>query len=183
MPVRDSFCSYCGTQYPPPLAYPRTCPGCKTMVWANPIPVAVMCVPVVDGAKTGLLVIRRAIPPAIGKLALPGGFVEEQESWQVGGAREVREESNVVVDAATVEPLWFVSTEPKPNRILMFGVAAPVQIDALPPFAPDHETSERGVVFGPDGLEAEFAFGLHAQAARRYFARAGITGPHAFVPR
>jgi ADP-ribose pyrophosphatase YjhB (NUDIX family) len=183
MPTRDSFCSYCGTKYPEPLTYPRTCPSCKTMVWANPIPVAVMLVPIVDGARTGLLVIRRAIPPGIGKLALTGGFVEEHESWQAGGAREVREESNVVVDVASIEPLWFVSTEPKPNRVLLFGVAKPQPIGDLPVFAPDHETSERGVVFGPDGLDTEFAFALHAEAARKYFARAGTTGPHAFVPR
>ncbi len=29
MPVRDAFCSTCGTKDPEPLAYPRTCPGCK----------------------------------------------------------------------------------------------------------------------------------------------------------
>ena len=34
--IRDSFCNYCGTKYPEPLTYPRTCPGCKTQVWANP---------------------------------------------------------------------------------------------------------------------------------------------------
>jgi len=179
MPVRDTFCSFCGTKYPEPLTYPRTCPSCATMVWANPIPVAVVLVPVIDDARTGLLVIRRAIPPQIGKLALVGGFVEEHEAWNAGGAREVREESGVHVDA-DLEPFWFVSTTPKPNRVLLFGVAKPVEVGALPPFAGDHETSERGLVYGPDGLGEVFAFDLHAEAARRYFARHAITGSHAF---
>src|SRR2546429_8072573 len=88
--VRDTFCSYCGTKYVEPLSYPRTCGSCKTPVWANPIPVAVVLAPIVDGARTGLLVVRRAIPPAIGKLALVGGVIEDHESLQHAAAREVR---------------------------------------------------------------------------------------------
>jgi len=180
---RDTFCSYCGVKYPEPLVYPRTCTVCKTQVWANPTPVAVVLVQVSEEGRTGLLTIRRSIPPGIGKLALVGGFVEEQETWQHGGAREVREETGVIVDAATLEPLWYVSTEPRPNRILLFSVSPPVLVGALPPFTGDHETSERGVVFGPEGLDEVFAFGLHAEAARRYFTSRGVAGPHAFVAR
>jgi ADP-ribose pyrophosphatase YjhB (NUDIX family) len=181
--VRDTFCSFCGTKYPEPLKYPRTCTSCGIQIWANPIPVAVVLVQVTDGARTGLLVIRRAIPPGIGKLALVGGFVEETESWQHGGAREVREETGVLVDAATLEPMWYVSTEPKPNRVLLFGLAPRQPADSLPKFTSDSETSERGLVFGPGGLDDVFAFSLHAAAARRYFASHGVTGPHGFTPR
>jgi ADP-ribose pyrophosphatase YjhB (NUDIX family) len=181
--VRDTFCSFCGTKYPEPLTYPRSCAACGTQVWANPIPVAVVLAQITDAGRTGLLVIRRAIPPGIGKLALVGGFVEETESWQHGGAREVREETGVIVDPATLEPHWYSSTEPRPNRVLLFSIAPPQQIAALPPFESDSETSERGVVFGPDGLDEVFAFTLHAEAARRYFASRGVTGPHAFIAR
>jgi ADP-ribose pyrophosphatase YjhB (NUDIX family) len=132
----------------------------------------------VDG---GLLVVRRGIPPGVGKLALVGGFVEDHETWQVGCARELREEADVIVDPASVSMLWVTSTEPKPNRILMFAVTAPVA--TLPPFQPNSETQERGVIYGPGGLDEEFAFSLHAEAARRYFAARGVTGPHAFAPR
>lgn len=183
---RDTFCSYCGTKYAEPLTYPRTCAACKTQVWANPIPVAVVLVQVEDATGTGLLVVRRAIPPQIGKLALVGGFVEEAESWQAGGAREVREETGAIVEASSLQPLWYASTEPRPNRILLFSVAPPVAASALPPFmgaGHDLEASERGVIFGPDGLEDVFAFPLHITAARRYFRERGVTGPHAFAPR
>jgi ADP-ribose pyrophosphatase YjhB (NUDIX family) len=173
--LRDTYCSYCGAAYENTSAarYPRTCPGCDTTVWANPIPVSVVLVPVTglaaDG-RAGLLVIRRAIEPRIGKLALVGGFLEEHETWAAGGAREVLEETGVRVDEASLTPLWFTSTEPRPNRVLLFSVAAPVAHGALAPFLPDHETAERGVIFGTAGLDEVFAFPLHIEAARRFFA-------------
>ncbi len=52
--------------------------------------------------------------------------------------------------------------------------------DTCPTFPEGNETSERGLVFGPDGRTDVVAFGLHGQAARRYFAERGIIGPHAF---
>jgi ADP-ribose pyrophosphatase YjhB (NUDIX family) len=140
----------------------------------------VVLVPIVDGGRAGVLVIRRAIPPGVGKLALVGGFVDEAETWQHGGAREVREETGLVIDPADLTPLWFTSTAPRPNRVLLFARARPLARAGLPPFVGDHETSARGVVFGPDGLDEVFAFGLHAEAARRHFADAGITGGHGF---
>lgn len=181
--VRDAFCSYCGTKYDEPLAYPRTCGGCKTMVWANPIPVAVVLVQVRDGDRTGLLVVRRAIQPQLGKLGIVGGFVEEHESWQEGAAREVREETGLVIDPARIEPMYYASSSPRPNRILMFSLSPELPVAALPPFVPSSETSERGLVFGPDGLEDVFAFSLHVEAAKRYFSERGIVGPHDFVAR
>jgi len=180
--ARDTFCSCCGTKFPEPLTYPRTCTSCTTQVWVNPTPVAVVLVQIVDGERTGLLVIRRAIPP-IGKLALVGGFVEEHESWQQGGAREVREETGAVIDASTLEPMWYASSAPRPNRVLLFSIAPPLAVSALPPFTGDPEASERGVVFGPDGLDDVFAFSLHCEAARRYFTQRGVAGHHDFRPR
>ncbi len=170
-------------KYAEPLAYPRTCAGCQTPVWSNPIPVNVLLVQVEDGDRTGLLVIRRAIPPAIGKLALVGGFLEDHESWQVGGAREVIEETGLTIDPEKLVPLWWASSTPKPNRVLMFSLSPPIKAAALAPFVVNTEVSERGLVFGPDGLDEVFAFSLHAEAARRYFSGRGVTGPHGFVPR
>jgi ADP-ribose pyrophosphatase YjhB (NUDIX family) len=179
--ARDTYCSFCGAAYAAPLAYPRTCKSCKTEVWANPIPVSVVLVPVTQTGRTGLLVVRRAIEPRKGALALVGGFLEEHETWQVGGAREVREEAGVVLDPNKLTPFWFTSTEPRPNRVLLFSVAEAVDAATLGAFQPNHETSERGIVFGPSGLADVFAFPLHAEAARRFFAERGLTGDHAYA--
>ena len=45
------------------------------------------------------------------------------------------------------------------------------------------ETSERGLVFGPDGLDSIFAFPLHVAAARRFFAAQSTTGAHDYTVR
>jgi ADP-ribose pyrophosphatase YjhB (NUDIX family) len=179
--VRDTFCSYCGTRHIE-ATYPRTCPGCKTQLWSNPVHVVVPLVDDRDERGPALLVIRRAIPP-VGMLALPGGFLEDHESWQVGAAREVREETSLDIDPNTLTPMWFASGTPKPNRLLVFSVAAPVATAALPPFRPDSETAERGVIFGPGGIDEVFAFSLHVEAVRRYFAERGIDGSHAYTQR
>jgi ADP-ribose pyrophosphatase YjhB (NUDIX family) len=180
--VRDTFCSFCGTRHPEPLLYPRKCASCATEVWANPIPVSIVLQPVDTlargQARQGLLVIRRAIEPGLGRLGLVGGFIEEHETWEHAGAREVREEVDLEIDEARLSPFWFTSTAPRPNRVLLFSLAPPLEAGALGSFTPNHETSERGLIFGPDGLEDVFAFALHIEAARRYFAQRGVTGPH-----
>jgi ADP-ribose pyrophosphatase YjhB (NUDIX family) len=180
MNVRDAYCSYCGTKYSEPLSYPRTCTGCQTQIWANPIPVCVGLVPIVTPDGTGLLAIRRAIPPGIGKLALVGGFLEEHESWQTGCAREVREETGIEIDASGLIPWWYASSDPRPNRVLLFAIAPELRVESLPPFAPDSETSGRGVVLGPGGLDEVFAFSRHTEAAKRYFDERGIDRPHGY---
>jgi len=173
---RDAYCSSCGTAHTQTASYPRVCAHCGLQVWANPIPVSVVLVPVEMGDRTGLLVVRRGIEPRKGHLALVGGFLEEHETWQEGGAREVREETGVAVDPSTLTPLWFTSTAPRPNRVLLFSVAAPVKESELAPFSPNTETAERGVVFGPEGLDEIFAFPLHVEAARRFFHARTIEG-------
>src|SRR5438874_13368773 len=97
--ARNTFCSFCGAPFSGLHRYPRTCSSCGEQTWENPIPVAVALVPVITGPRTGLLVIRRALPPT--SLALIGGFVEEHESWQACAARELREEANVAIEAAS----------------------------------------------------------------------------------
>jgi ADP-ribose pyrophosphatase YjhB (NUDIX family) len=180
--VRDTFCSYCGAKFDA-AGYPRTCGACGTTLWANPIPVVVVLAPIEHAGRSGLLVVRRAIPPQVGKLGLVGGFLEEHEPWSVGGAREVREETGATVDPGALEPFWYASSSPRPNRVLLFCTAPPQPSHALPPWVPDHagETSERGAVFGPDGIPDVFAFSTHIEAAQRWFRERSITGAHGFV--
>ena len=178
--TRDRYCSFCGTAYVPPLQYPRACVNvaCGQVVWANPIPVSVVLVPIRREGREGLMVVRRGIEPAKGRLVLAGGFVEEHESWQVAGAREVFEEAGVTLDARALQPFWFASSEPRPNRVLLFSIAKPVDAVRLTPFTATEEASERGIVHGPDGLDDVLAFPLHAHAARRFFAERAIHGGH-----
>ena len=88
----------------------------------------------------------------------------------------MREETAVEVDSTSLTPFWFTSTAPRPNRVLLFSVAAPLPVTSLHPFHANSETEARGLVFGPDGPGDLFAFPLHAEAARRFFRERGITG-------
>jgi ADP-ribose pyrophosphatase YjhB (NUDIX family) len=180
----DRFCHACGTAFPSTDAYPRQCvqPECRTVVWANPLPVAVTLVPVVVGDRLGLLVVRRGLEPGRGKLALVGGFIEAHERWQDAAAREVQEEVQVAIDPTTVTLLDAVSSSPRPNRILLFATCPPVDPTTWPPFVPSPEALERGVIFGADDLDHTFAFSAHLTLARRWFAARGTPGPAAYQP-
>ncbi|MFO0559164.1 MAG: NUDIX domain-containing protein [Polyangiales bacterium] len=177
---RDAFCHACGAAFEDVSRYPRTCSKCRAQVWANPIPVSVVLVPARVDGRLGLMVVRRAIEPQRGKYALVGGFLEEHERWQEGGAREVREETGVEVAADKLVTFWFTSTEPRPNRVLLFSIAEEMDARAWPGFTATNETDERGVIFGPEGLEGLFAFPLHVQAAQRFFTARGVEGPHEY---
>ena len=159
MSDRNAHCSYCGARFTIE-AWPRTCSTCGEISYLNPKPVVVMLVPVDDG----LLLVRRAIPPYIGSLALPGGFLEVGEPWEIGGAREVFEETNVRVDAESVEVLRVCST-PNGAQLLIFARTAPLSAADLPTFSPNSEVSE--IVIGRPPFD--LAFPLHTETAMRFF--------------
>jgi len=161
--ARDDFCNNCGAAYEDTRSYPRTCPSCAHLVWANPVPVVVLLVPVKDGARTGLLTVRRAIPP-VGELAFVSGFMDRGESWQESAARELEEEAGVRVDPGDLRPLYFVST-PDGATVLLFATAPEINAEDMPPFVPNEEASERKVIFECEPL----AFPLHNEIATKYF--------------
>lgn len=160
MSRKNAHCSYCGHRFAD-TPFPRRCAGCGQTTWLNPLPVAVLVVPVGDG----VLAIRRGIPPHVGQLALPGGFVEVGESWQQAAAREVEEEAQVTVDPDGIRDLATMST-PDGGLVIVFGVARPLPIEALATFRVTSETTDRVIVTEP----IELAFPLHSDALRRYFA-------------
>lgn len=117
--------------------------------WSNPIPVSVVLTPVKTKDGVGLLVVRRAIQPQLGKLALVGGFLEDHETWQQGGAREIREESDVVIDPSTLTAFWLASdaAEAEPRAAVLGGGGhRRVGPSAL---SPTNETSEHGLILAP----------------------------------
>jgi ADP-ribose pyrophosphatase YjhB (NUDIX family) len=159
MAQKNSHCSYCGAPFAADAPWPRDCAACGSRSYLNPLPVAVVLVPV--GA--GVLLVRRSIPPQEGMLALPGGFIGLGESWQEAGAREVLEETGIAVDPAAIADLYARTSSG--GHLLVFGVAPPLA--ALPVFAPTSEASELALAHEP----AELAFPLHTDALRFYFER------------
>ena len=155
-----SHCSFCGAAFAENAGWPRTCAACGRTTYRNPIPVAVVLLPV-DG---GLLTIRRTIDPGRGKLALPGGFVNFGESWQAAGARELQEETGIHVEPGELAVFRVLSA---PDSTLLLFARAPARSTTdLGEFAASDETSEMVVLHGPE----ELAFPLHTQVVEEYFA-------------
>jgi ADP-ribose pyrophosphatase YjhB (NUDIX family) len=114
--------------------------------------------------RGGLLMIRRAITgEGHGKLALPGGYQMLGQTWQEAGAREVLEETGVVIFPETLRVVT-VKTTPDRQQNLLFCQSPPVEHDG--PFVHDAEVSEVRVIYEP----VETAFPLHTQMVRQFFA-------------
>ncbi|MFF0435679.1 NUDIX domain-containing protein [Streptomyces sp. NPDC004327] len=159
-----SHCSACGARYPADAAWPRTCPACGTIAYRNPLPVAIALLPVTTPRGAALVVITRAIRPHIGRVALPGGFVDHGEHWQEAVARELWEETGIEAAAADVRLADALSSPP--GHLLLFGLLPPRPAATLPPSVATNETSGHHLLHGPE----ELAFPLHTEAVRRFFA-------------
>lgn len=156
---KNSHCSYCGHPFRENQPWPRRCTGCQNISFLNPLPVAVILVPVDEG----LLAIRRGIEPNTGKLALPGGFIDLGESWQEAAMRELQEETGVIIRPDQVA-VFDVLSAPD-GTVLIFGITAPLASADLPPFEPTDETTERVILKAPTDL----AFPLHTQVVNKFF--------------
>lgn len=107
------YCPYCAARLVQKREFDRerpTCPQCGFIHYRDP-KVATVGFVVHDGQ---LLLIQRAIDPARGKWALPGGFVDAGELPEVALARELQEE--VGLDVVPTELLEMYAME-RPGRI------------------------------------------------------------------
>jgi len=161
MHAQHSHCSYCGHPFEANQAWPRLCAACGNTSFVNPLPVSVVLLPVDEG----LLVVRRNIAPQIGQLALPGGYINRGESWQQAGARELFEETGIVIRPEDLRE-FRVKNAPGYNTLLVFGLAHSLRATDLPPFIPNEETQEICVLSAPQ----ELAFSTHTEALQEYFA-------------
>lgn len=157
---KNSHCSYCGTAFAAGAAYPRRCARCGNVTYSNPLPVAVVLLPIDPG---GLLLVKRVQEPAAGKWGLPGGFIETGETWQEAGAREVLEETGFTVDPAAI--MLFDTRSAPDGTLLVFGLALSLPSAVLPRFQPSAETSAVMTADGP----VKLAFSTHTETADRYW--------------
>ncbi|WP_127547952.1 NUDIX domain-containing protein [Actinoplanes sp. OR16] len=160
MPDKHAHCTFCGARYLPGQPWPRHCRACGEISYRNPSPVAVAVQPV----GTGLLAVRRGLPPAEGRLALPGGFIEVGETWQAAAVRELVEETAVVADPAAVT--LFDTISAPDGTILIFALLPALpSAAALPPPLDTLEAPAREVLYGP----TELGFSIHTAMATRWF--------------
>jgi ADP-ribose pyrophosphatase YjhB (NUDIX family) len=159
MPDRFAHCTFCGARFTPNQPWPRRCAACGETSYRNPTPVAVAVQPV----GLGLLVVRRGIPPAQDRLALPGGYIEVGETWQQAAVRELREEVGLAADPTAVR--LFDALSAPDGTLLIFGLL-PTLAGDLPGSAPNVESMGWQVITEP----TELGFDLHTRVADAYFA-------------
>jgi ADP-ribose pyrophosphatase YjhB (NUDIX family) len=161
MPDRFAHCTFCGARFTPGQAWPRRCAACGETSYLNPKPVAVAVQPI----GGGLLVVRRGIPPAQDRLALPGGYIDVDETWQTAAVRELFEETGLTADPSAVR--LFDTVSAPDGTLLVFGLlpALPTA-DTLPPSAPNDESQGWEILPAP----AELGFSIHTTVANRFFA-------------
>lgn len=123
------FCPRCGAeamqQRPPHLTI---CASCDLHLYHNAC--AASAAIIVDDREQTLL-IRRARAPALGKLALAGGFVDNDESVETGLRREVREEVGL-----ELERLEFLLSHPNvyPYRGVLYHTIDLIFVARVPAF-------------------------------------------------
>ena len=107
----DKFCPGCGS----PLERTETagkirpaCADCRRVIYYDPKVAAVVVV-----AREGrILMVRRANQPGYGLWSVPGGYVDRGEVVERAAAREVQEETGLVVEIAGLLGLFSQAGNP-----------------------------------------------------------------------
>ena len=161
------FCSHCAQPMSPSEEWPVQCTACARIHYRNPTPVAVVLLPVDDGVLT----VRRAIDPGKGRLALPGGFVNWGETWQEAAARELFEETAILIEASELALLDAQSVED--GALLLFAQAKARLSSELDWQIDPKEVSEVVILKEPWQL----AFPTHTRQLQAYFQARASAAP------
>jgi len=130
------------------------CRQCDRVHYRNPLPVVVGVLSREDGE---MLLIRRGIDPGKGKWALPGGFMEEDESPQEAVLREIEEEIGIKGELAGLIGVYRTKSELY-GSIIIIGYKIMVQSQS---YCPGKEVSE--VKSFPKSDLPPFAFSSHKE--------------------
>lgn len=134
----------------------RHCPACARDVFTRTDPVAIVLVVDAAGAGTRTLLVRKPQYVPRTRHTCVAGFVEPGESAEEAAVREVREETGVAVDRASVR---FVASQPWPSPLgsqLMLGFMCRARADSAPP-RPDPAELDDARWFSLDEVRAALA--------------------------
>jgi 8-oxo-dGTP diphosphatase len=161
--VRDSHCSFCGTEFTEQKLWPRKCFRCYNDSFKNSVPVAVALLSVLDqNGRVGILIQKRGIPPHPGEWALTGGFMNLNEAWEDAVARETKEEIGLVTDPKLYQMLKIISDTN--GHLLIFAAYTKVVTLGDIHFIPNEEVTDIKLVYEP----VELCFPTHTQMLKKY---------------
>jgi ADP-ribose pyrophosphatase YjhB (NUDIX family) len=157
-----NFCSNCGTRVilkvPEGDFLPRhVCDNCGTIHYQNP-KLVVGSVPEYEGR---ILLCKRGIEPRLGFWAIPGGFLENDETLEAGAAREAQEEALIDVEIGS---LLLVANVTHARQVHIFFRSRM----RTPSFGVTHESLEVRLVDEKDIPWDDLAFPSTEYALRRF---------------
>lgn len=162
-PRTEKFCSQCGSalirRIPPDDSHMRdVCEHCGAVHYQNPRNV-VGTIPV-WGDK--ILLCRRAIEPRYDKWTLPAGFMELNETLDLGALRETQEEAGAQIKMG---PLYTIIDVPHANQVHLFFLATVLS----PELHPGPESLEAGFFDKSEIPWGELAFRTVSTTLEHYF--------------
>lgn len=138
------------------------CVSCEFVHWDNPKPVTATLVPR-DG---GIVLVKRKFEPYVDDWCLPGGFIEGYESPDDSAAREVLEETGLVIKG---QKLLLAQAPGRGINVIILFYAAE---SASGEMVPGDDASEVGC-FKENELPKNIAFELHRRMIAQFFANQG----------
>lgn len=137
------------------------CAACREAIYENPIPAT--CLVVTDD-QDRILLVKRRVPPQMGKWCLPGGFMEMGETPESAALRELKEETALV---GRIDTLLGVTTSKSDlyDTILLIGYL--IKNYSGDPIAGDDATE---LAFFPITSLPEIAFSSHHRFVRIFCA-------------
>jgi ADP-ribose pyrophosphatase YjhB (NUDIX family) len=171
MEIADyTFCPHCGARLEQRKRFGKTrpcCPTCDFVQFLDP-KVAVIGFVVHDAR---LLLIRRAVRPAKGRWALPGGYMDAGEMPEAALKRELIEEVGLAIDIDRLLDIFpMVGREVKSPGIVLAYQATPASGAAKQALQSNDDVSAAGW-FAADELPGDIAF----ESTRRLLAAWGAS--------
>jgi len=150
-----TYCPYCATPLEPREFEHRqrpVCPACGFVHFADP---KVAVIAQVEYAGRVLLV-RRAVNPAKGLWALPGGYMDAGELPEGALRREVLEEVGLAVTVERLLGIYPMTNGAGPSQGIVLAYRA-FPADGQTDLTPQDDVSA-AAWFGPEELPADLAF-------------------------
>ncbi len=142
----------------------QVCPACGFVLYRNPVPGVGVLIEMCDG----IVLVQRGQPPFVGSWALPGGYIEEDESVEQAAVREAREETGLEVELVERVGVDSFPEGPVQSGIIVCHRARPTggRLEA-------GDDAQDARVFSVDAIPEQVAFRTHREVLARWRAVVG----------